>query len=105
MAGKRSQKGLQISERGKDEVERPAALTRERSLQDPFFDALRKDQVPVSIYLVNGIKLQGQIDAFDQFSVLLKNTVSQVIYKRAISTIVPGRNVRPAGHEGEDESR
>ena len=48
----------------------------------------------MSIYLVNGIKLQGQIDSFDQFVVLLKNSVSQMVYKHAISTVVPARNVR-----------
>jgi host factor-I protein len=64
-----------------------------QSLQDPFLNALRKEHVPVSIYLVNGIKLQGQIDSFDQFVVLLKNTVSQMVYKHAISTVVPSRPV------------
>jgi len=54
---------------------------------------LRKEKIPVSIYLVNGIKLQGVIESFDQFVVLLKNTVSQMVYKHAISTIVPARNV------------
>jgi host factor-I protein len=73
-------------------------------LQDPFLNALRKERVPVSIYLVNGIKLQGQIDSFDQFVVLLKNPVNQMVYKHAISTIVPARNVRIPGSEGEDES-
>jgi host factor-I protein len=63
-------------------------------IQDPFLNALRKERVPVAIYLVNGIKLQGNIESFDQFSVLLKNTVSQMVYKHAISTIVPARNVR-----------
>lgn len=48
----------------------------------------------MAIYLVNGIKLQGQVESFDQFVVLLKNTVSQVVYKHAISTIVPARNVK-----------
>ena len=69
-------------------------------LQDPFLNALRKEHVPVSIYLVNGIKLQGQIDSFDQFVVLLKNTVSQMVYKHAISTVVPARAVRLAVEEG-----
>ncbi len=82
----------------------PSAVPRSGSLQDRFLDALRDDQVPVSIYLVNGIKLQGQIESFDQFSVLLKSTASQVIYKRAISTIVPGRDVRPPTSESEDAS-
>ena len=60
-------------------------------LQDPFLNALRKEHVPVSIYLVNGIKLQGQIESFDQYVVLLKNTVTQMVYKHAISTVVMGR--------------
>jgi host factor-I protein len=75
------------------------------SVQDAFLDALRSDQVPVSIYLVNGIRLQGQIESFDQFSVLLRNTASQVIYKRVISTIVPGREVRLRTNEVADASR
>ena len=64
-----------------------------QTLQDPFLNALRKEHVPVSIYLVNGIKLQGQIDSFDQYVILLKNTVTQMVYKHAISTIVPARAV------------
>ena len=63
-------------------------------LQDPFLNTLRKEHVQVSIYLVNGIKLQGQIESFDQYVVLLKNTVTQMVYKHAISTVVPARNVR-----------
>ena len=62
-------------------------------LQDPFLDTLRKDSVPVSVYLVNGIKLQGQIESYDQYVVLLKNMVTQMVYKHAISTIVPSRPV------------
>ena len=62
-------------------------------LQDPFLNTLRREHVPVSIYLVNGIKLQGQIESFDQYVVLLRNTVTQMVYKHAISTIVPGRPV------------
>ncbi len=74
-------------------------MSRNQSLQDPFLNALRKERVPVSIYLVNGIKLQGQIDSFDQFVVLLKNTVSQMVYKHAISTVVPARAVSIPGEE------
>ena len=69
-------------------------MSKGHTLQDPYLNALRKERVPVSIYLVNGIKLQGQIESFDQFVVLLKNTVSQMVYKHAISTVVPSRNVR-----------
>lgn len=63
-------------------------------LQDPYLNALRKEKVAVSIYLVNGIKLQGQIESFDQFVILLKSTVSQLVYKHAISTVVPTHNVK-----------
>ena len=69
-------------------------MSKGHSLQDPYLNALRKERIPVSIYLVNGIKLQGQVESFDQFVVLLKNTVSQMVYKHAISTIVPSRPVR-----------
>jgi host factor-I protein len=69
-------------------------MAKGHSLQDPFLNTLRKERVPVSVYLVNGIKLQGQIESFDQFVVLLKNNVSQMIYKHAISTVVPARNVK-----------
>jgi host factor-I protein len=78
-------------------------MSKGQSLQDPFLNALRKERVPVSIFLVNGIKLQGQIESFDQFVVLLKNNVSQMIYKHAISTVVPARNVKIATPgEGDD---
>lgn len=77
-------------------------MAKGQSLQDPFLNQLRKERVPVSIYLVNGIKLQGQIDSFDQFVVLLRNTVNQMVYKHAISTVVPARNVRlPSPEEPE----
>ncbi|HBD7752668.1 TPA: RNA chaperone Hfq [Salmonella enterica subsp. enterica serovar Virchow] len=68
-------------------------MAKGQSLQDPFLNALRRERVPVSIYLVNGIKLQGQIESFDQFVILLKNTVSQMVYKHAISTVVPSSPV------------
>jgi len=67
--------------------------TKGQLLQDPFLNLLRKEHIPVSIYLVNGIKLQGHIDSFDQYVVLLKNSVTQMVYKHAISTVVPARAV------------
>lgn len=69
-------------------------MSKGQALQDPYLNALRKERIPVSIYLVNGIKLQGQVESFDQFVVLLRNTVSQMVYKHAISTVVPARNVK-----------
>tara|TARA_B100000676_G_scaffold104885_1_gene104652 strand:+ start:1529 stop:1768 length:240 start_codon:yes stop_codon:yes gene_type:complete len=79
-------------------------MSKGQSLQDPFLNALRKDRVPVSIYLVSGIKLQGQIESFDQFVILLRNSVSQMIYKSAISTVVPARNVLMPTQEDREES-
>ena len=64
-------------------------MSKGQSLQDPFLNALRKERIPVSIFLVNGIKLQGQVESFDQFVILLKNNISQMVYKHAISTVVP----------------
>ena len=72
-------------------------------LQDPFLNTAAQEHVPVSIYLVNGIKLQGQIESFDQYVVLLRNTVTQMVYKHAISTIVPGRAVN--FHAAESRAR
>ena len=68
-------------------------MSKGQNLQDPFLNALRKEHIPVSIYLVNGIKLQGKIDSFDQYVVMLKNSINQMVYKHAISTIVPSRQV------------
>ena len=83
-------------------------MSKGQSLQDPFLNALRRERVPVAIYLVNGIKLQGTVESFDQFVVLLRNQVSQMVYKHAISTVVPSRNVRIGnghdGHEGSDHA-
>ena len=76
-------------------------MSKGHNLQDPFLNALRKERIPVSIFLVNGIKLQGQVESFDQFVLLLKNNVSQMVYKHAISTIVPSRSVRLPSTGGE----
>ena len=70
-------------------------MSKGQTLQDPFLNVLRKERIPVSIYLVSGIKLQGQIESFDQFVILLKNAVSQMVYKHAISTVVPARISAP----------
>ena len=77
-------------------------MSKGHTLQDPFLNVLRKERIPVSIYLVSGIKLQGQIESFDQFVILLKNAVSQMVYKHAISTVVPARMVKvPMSNPGE----
>lgn len=81
-------------------------MTKGQILQDTFLNALRKEKVPVSIYLVNGIKLQGQVDSFDQYVVMLKSTVTQMVYKHAISTIVPAHGVSmKSGEQGEEVSQ
>lgn len=80
-------------------------MSKGQSLQEPYLNALRRERIPVSIYLVNGIKLQGQIESFDQFVILLKNAVSQMVYKHAISTVVPARNVRLPRAEDDDGAK
>ncbi|NKF22504.1 RNA chaperone Hfq [Solimonas marina] len=79
-------------------------MSKGHTLQEPFLNALRKERIPVSIYLVNGIKLQGQIESFDSFVVLLRNSVSQMVYKHAISTVVPARAVRIYDPENDNDS-
>lgn len=69
-------------------------MSKGQNLQDLFLNTLRKEHTPVSIFLVNGIKLQGKVDSFDQYVILLKNTVNQMVYKHAISTIVPGKPIK-----------
>lgn len=78
-------------------------MSKGHSLQDPFLNALRKEKMPVAIYLVSGIKLQGQIESFDQFVIVLKNTVNQMVYKHAISTVVPSRPVRISSQNSNDD--
>ena len=80
-------------------------MSKGHTLQDPFLNALRKERIPVSIYLVSGIKLQGQIESFDQFVILLKNAVSQMVYKHAISTVVPARMVKVPGPNQTDSEQ
>ncbi|MBF0329288.1 MAG: RNA chaperone Hfq [Nitrospirae bacterium] len=76
-----------------------------QNLQDNFLNVIRKEKIPVVIYLMNGVRLKGVVKGFDSFVVLLKDSNDQLIYKHAISTIVPEKNVdlRPElteqGHE------
>lgn len=63
---------------------------KQQQLQDTFLNQLRKDKTSVSVFLVNGIKLQGKIESFDQYVVFLENGSKQMIFKHAISTVVPG---------------
>jgi host factor-I protein len=78
-------------------------MSKGHTLQDPYLNALRRERIAVSIFLVNGIKLQGQIESFDQFVILLKNSVSQMVYKHAISTVVPAHNVKFAESDENQE--
>ena len=77
-------------------------MSKSQNLQDTFLNNLRKDHTPVSIFLVNGIKLQGKVDSFDQYVIMLKNTISQMVYKHAISTIVPSKPVKMTDDEGDE---
>jgi len=77
-------------------------MSKGQTLQDPYLNVLRRDKISVAIYLVNGIKLQGQVESFDQYVILLRNTVSQMVYKHAISTVVPSRSVKMPATEHDD---
>lgn len=74
-----------------------------KKIQDPYLNALRKERIPVSIFMVNGIRLQGTIESYDQFVIMLKNVATQAVYKHAISTVVPSRNVRIPSPTSENE--
>jgi host factor-I protein len=80
-------------------------MSKGQNIQDPFLNAIRKERIPVSIFLVNGIKLQGTVDSFDQFVVMLKSTVSQMVYKHAISTIVPSKTVNIQNTQGQNPNQ
>ncbi len=74
-----------------------AASTRPGNLQDAFLNLLRKNKIPVTMFLVKGVKLQGIVTWFDNFSILLRRDgQSQLVYKHAISTIMPGQSLDPA---------
>lgn len=62
-----------------------------KGLQGAFLEDLKTTQVPVSVFLVNGIKLHGTIEAFDDEVIMLKGTLTQIIYKHAVSTVVPSK--------------
>jgi len=64
-----------------------------QGLQDLFLNQLRKEKIPVVIYLMNGVRLKGIVKGFDSFVILLKEANEQLIYKHAVSTIVPEKNV------------
>ncbi|MDB2360238.1 RNA chaperone Hfq [Porticoccaceae bacterium] len=80
-------------------------MSKGQNIQDPFLNAVRKERTPVSIFLVNGIKLQGTVESFDQFVVMLKSTVSQMVYKHAISTIVPSKPVNIQNTQGQSTNQ
>lgn len=64
------------------------------SLQESFLSVLYKEKIPVSVFLVNGIKLHGVVDSFDENVLMLKNSITQMVFKHAISTVVPSRMIK-----------
>lgn len=65
-----------------------------QSVQDVFLNHIRKQKIPVTVFLINGVKLQGNVTWFDNYSILLRrDTHAQLVYKHAISTIMPGGSV------------
>ena len=71
--------------------------TKSAHLQDAFLDQVSAENIAVSIYLLNGIKLQGHIESYDQYVIVLNGTAPQLIYKHAISTIVPSQKITLKG--------
>ena len=69
------------------------STTKSQSLQDNYLNQLRKDKMPVIVYLTNGVRLKGTVKAFDNFVILLKDVSQQLVYKHAVSTIVPERDL------------
>ena len=65
------------------------------ALQNEFLNTLRKERVYVSVFLVNGIRLAGHIQSFDQYSIRLQGTTPQLVLKRVVATVVPERGGRP----------
>ena len=77
---------------------------RMQNLQDTFLNQVRKQKVPLTIFLVNGVKLNGVVTWFDNFCVLLKRDgIAQLVYKHAISTIMPAQPVN-MGEASSDEA-
>jgi len=88
---------------GERRRERPMPETKNHNLQDLFLNQLRKDRVPVVMFLTNGVRLKGIVKGFDNFVVLLKDATEQLIYKHAISTIVPEKNFEVKTEGGENK--
>ena len=68
-------------------------MEKNKNLQDSFLNKIIIDNIPVSVYLLNGIKLQGQVKSFDQYVIVLSGNTPQLIYKHSISTIVPSQTI------------
>ena len=78
------------------------AVEKQQNLQDTFLNYVRKNKTPLTIFLVNGVKLQGIVSWFDNFCVLLRRDGhSQLVYKHAISTIMPGGPLNLNDQDGE----
>jgi host factor-I protein len=76
------------------------------NLQDSFLNQVRKENVPVIIYLVNGFQLRGAVRGFDNFTVIIENDgKQQLVYKHAISTITPFHGVLPSNHEKREDPK
>ncbi|MEQ1651059.1 MAG: RNA chaperone Hfq [Hyphomicrobium sp.] len=81
------------------------AAEKQQNLQDTFLNYVRKNKTPLTIFLVNGVKLQGIVSWFDNFCVLLRRDGhSQLVYKHAISTIMPGGPLNLNDQDGESVS-
>lgn len=91
---------------GDAETKSSGSASRQGNLQDAFLNLLRKNKIPVTMFLVKGVKLQGIVTWFDNFSILLRRDgQSQLVYKHAISTIMPAQSLDPAQFGNQSGSR
>jgi len=80
-------------------------VAEKNNLQDTFLNQVRKTKTPVTVFLMNGVKLQGIVTWFDNFCLLLKKDgISQMVYKHAVSTIMPSQPITLAHEEGKDST-
>ncbi len=82
------------------------AADKKQNLQDAFLNAVRKSRTPLTVYIVNGVKLQGVVTWFDNFCILLRGEgrPPQLVYKHAISTIAPNAPVQLFDEDAQDDS-
>lgn len=95
-----------VTKKDPENAPAPAKNGKQPNLQDAFLNLLRKNKIPVTMFLVKGVKLQGIVTWFDNFSILLRRDgQSQLVYKHAVSTIMPGQPMDASQFASQDSNR